>query len=305
MFGVWGAPESTRDSSHVWSPLPSFRLLGPVEADVEGHRVNLGRPQERLLLGLLLLAAGRPVPVDRLVGLLWPERPPRAPRQVVQTYICRLRAALASAGGGHAAGLVTRCGDAYAANVSSDTVDVHRFARMVGSARCASDPVERSRLLSEALSLWRGPLLAGLASDRLRHRVGAQVEALRDLALRCRVEADLAAGRHAELVGELAARLADDPLDEGFAGYLMLALYRSGRRAAALAVYRETRTRIADELGLEPSEQLRDLERAILRAEASSGLGQAHRRTDAWVTFPLATQVSSPRPVRHRRVGQT
>ncbi|MEE6263083.1 AfsR/SARP family transcriptional regulator [Plantactinospora sonchi] len=277
-----------------------FRVLGPVQVEHHGSPVHVGRRRERCLLGLLLLEAGRPVPIHRLVDLLWQGEPPANATAVLSTYVSRLRTALNTAGDRYGDVLVRR-GDGYAIEVPPDSVDAHRFTRLVELARTATD-VERARLLREALALWRGTPLAD-AAEPLRARVCAGLDQLRRSATLLRIETDLALGGHDTVLGELAELAAREPLDEGLAGHLMLALYRSGRRQDALRTYHRTRQRLADELGLDPGAPLNRLAQAILRGDpgldltttATGGSGPA---TDTGGDGP-ATDTGDPVPVTH------
>ncbi|MEV0719429.1 BTAD domain-containing putative transcriptional regulator [Asanoa sp. NPDC050611] len=234
-----------------------FRLLGPVEVSADGGRVGVGRRHERAVLAILLLEAGRSVPVGRLVELIWSRDQPRDARAVLQTYISRLRALL-----GAGARIELRDG-AYRIDVDPQAVDAHRFATLVADARGTDDARERGELLRDALALWRGPALADIGPGR--ERLAARLEEARAAALDLRIAADLAAGRHAELVGELTELCAGAPLDERLAAHLMTALFRAGRRSDALAVFGRIRDRVRDQLGLDPGEDLRQLHAAVVR----------------------------------------
>ncbi|MDG4820724.1 BTAD domain-containing putative transcriptional regulator [Asanoa sp. WMMD1127] len=236
-----------------------FRLLGPVEVSADDGRVGVGRRQERCVLAILLLEAGQSVPVGRLVELVWAGEPPRGARGVLQTYISRLRSLLGDAG------RIELRNGAYRLDVDPASVDAHRFTALVAEARECDDPHRRGELLRAALGLWRGPALDDIGPGR--ERLGARLEEARRAALDLRIEADLEAGRQAELIGELTERRAGAPLDERLAGQLMTALHRDGRRTEALAVYGDVRDRIRDQLGLDPGDELRRLHTALLRDE--------------------------------------
>ncbi|MEV4622591.1 BTAD domain-containing putative transcriptional regulator [Asanoa sp. NPDC049573] len=234
-----------------------FRLLGPVEVVDGDTTLGIGRRQERCVLAILLLEPGQLVPVGRLVELLWSGEPPRGARAVLQTYISRLRALL-----GDGARIELHNG-AYRIQVEPHAVDAHRFSDLVARARQTADPVSRGELLRRAVALWQGPALDGIGPGR--ERLGARLDEARKTAVDLRIVADLDAGRHAELVGELTELCASAPLDERLAGHLMTALFREGRRTEALGVFNKLRDRIRDELGLDPGEPLRQLHTAILR----------------------------------------
>src|SRR6266536_1202567 len=219
-----------------------FRLLGSLEVRTGGAPLLLGRPKQRALLALLLLNANRVVARERLVDELWGERPPETAVHAVHVHVSRLRKLLP------AGALVTRP-PGYLLLVEPTTFDLARFARLVAEARSAG-PRRASALLREALELWRGPALAEFEEEPFARIERERLEDLRLEAFEQRVEADLALGRHAELVGELEALIAQQPQRERLRAHLMLALYRSGRQAQALAAYRQTRAAL-DELGLE------------------------------------------------------
>jgi DNA-binding SARP family transcriptional activator len=237
-----------------------FRILGSLEAWDGGDALQLGGVRERSLLALLLLNANELVPTDRLVDELWGDPPPKAAVKTVQVYVSRFRKLLG------AAAIVTRP-PGYLLQVDPERIDLHRFERLAGEGRQAlgaKDPATAGRLLREALSLWRGAPLADFAYEPFAQAEAARLEELRVAALEDRLEADLRCGRAADLVGELQALAARHPLRERPRAQLMLALYRSGRQADALDVFRDTRTTLVEELGIEPSQELQRLERAVL-----------------------------------------
>jgi DNA-binding SARP family transcriptional activator len=237
-----------------------FRILGPLEVVDEGRPVSLGGSKQRTLLALLLSTANKPVSVDRLIDALWADEPPAAAPNALQYHVSQLRKVL---GGG--APIVTQ-EPGYLIQLGSDQLDLLRFEQLVGEAERA-DPAQASRLLGEALGLWRGEALSELADDVLSRPEAQRLEAARLAALERRIDADLALGRHAQLVPELEALVRLHPLHEGLVGALMRALYGAGRQADALDAYRTTRQRFDTELGIEPSPFLRELERAILRQD--------------------------------------
>ena len=232
----------------------AFRLLGPFESPVE---VPGGKP--RALLARLLLDADRVLASGALVEALWGESPPPSAPKVLQAHVSALRKALGPEA------IETRAGG-YA--LRGATSDLARFEELTERARRERDPVGRAELLRQALDLWRGKPLAEFHREPFAHAAGARLAELRLEALLQRVDADLELGKHEALVGELTALVAEEPLRERLRGQLMLALYRSGRQAEALHVYREGRTRLVDQLGIEPGPELQDLERAILRQNA-------------------------------------
>jgi DNA-binding SARP family transcriptional activator len=237
-----------------------FRILGPLEVVENGRPIALSGAMQRTLLALLLLNPNWPVSTDRLVDALWLGDPPTAAPNALQSQVSRLRKTL----GGEAAIVTQEPG--YMIRLDAEQLDLFRFERLVREAEGA-DADRASRLLQEALSLWRGEPLADLADDALAQGEVQRLEAARLAALERRVEADLELGRQTQLVPELEALARAHPLHEGLVGALMRALYGSGRQADALDVYRRTRETFDTELGIEPSPFLRDLERAILRQD--------------------------------------
>ena len=249
-----------------------FRLLGPLEAAVDGVPVMLGPPQQRALLALLLLNANEVVSRDRIVDELWGERPPTTAGKLVQVYVSALRKQLDP---GRDL-LVTRS-PGYVLRVEPDAVDLRRFERLLDEGRAAlaaGSPVTASERFREALALWRGPALADLAFAPFAQAEIARLDELRLDGVCDRIEADLALGRGG-VVTELEALVAEHPLRERLRGQLMLALYRSGRQADALAAYQDARRALVDELGIEPGRELRALEQAILRQDPSLDVGPA------------------------------
>jgi DNA-binding SARP family transcriptional activator len=242
-----------------------FRILGPVEIEADDGPVHtLGRRQERCLLAILLIEAGRMVPVDRLCQLLWDDDPPEQGRRAVHAHVARIRAVLARAGATGAELLSER--DGYLLRVDLDSVDAHRFRSLLASAGATTDLGERDRMLAEALALWRGPALhKATASDRQWQRLCAGLEEQRRQAVEESIATGLELGRHRELLPELARLGAERPVRERLVELHMLALYRDGRTAEALDVYQQARDRIAEELGLDPGLALQQLHQAILR----------------------------------------
>ncbi|GAA4671694.1 BTAD domain-containing putative transcriptional regulator [Phytohabitans rumicis] len=248
-------------------PDVELRLLGPVEVRSEtGVLIPLRRRQERLALAVLLLEPGRAVPVDRLVDLLWNQKPPPMARAALQTVMSHIRTALRSATDGAAdesVRLLAR-GGGYLLQVRPECVDLHRFNRLVDEARAVQDPSARSARLASALDLWRGPALGDAATGDARERLCSELEESRFAAISDRIDAELDAGRHADVVAELSSLTIEHPLRERLHGQLMMALYRCGRRADALDAFRRARQLLVTELGLEPGPQLRALEASII-----------------------------------------
>jgi predicted ATPase/DNA-binding SARP family transcriptional activator len=233
-----------------------FRLLGPLEVVAEGRPVAPDAAKPRALLAILLLHANEPVSRDVLIEELWTGRPPPSATKVLQTYVSQLRRAVGR-------GVIRTVPSGYELHADAASLDVHRFERLTRTARTAA-PAEANAMLREALALWRGPPLAEFAYEPWARPEIDRLEELRLDALHERIETDLALGATTELVGELELLVGQFPLRERFRGQLMLALYRSGRQAEALAVYRDARTALVETLGIEPGLELKRLERAIL-----------------------------------------
>ena len=247
-----------------------FRILGPLEALDEAGPVELTGGKQKALLALLLLHADQVVPVDQLVDDLWGEKAPDTARKMIQIYVSRLRKRLP-------AELVQTRPSGYLLRLGDAELDLHWFERLLDDGRralAAGDAEAASEQLGAALRLWRGPALAEF-DEPFAQPEGGRLEELRLVCLEERIEADLALGRHGDLVGELEALIARYPLHEGLRQQHMLALYRSGRQAEALAAYQEARHALAGELGIEPSPALRELERRILQQDASLELTPA------------------------------
>jgi len=243
-----------------------FRILGPLEVEDDGRAVVLGGPKQRALLALLLLTPNRPVSVDRLTDALWAAEPPAAAANALQYHVSQLRKLL-----GH--GLIVTREPGYLIRIGPNQLDLLRFERLVAEAE-ASDARRASRLLADALDLWRGEPLGDLDDDAISQAEGRRLDAARLAALELRIEADLTLGRHAQLVPELQALVGTHPLHEQLVGALMRALYAAGRQADALDVFRNARQAFVDELGIEPSPSLKELERAILRQDSDLACGR-------------------------------
>ncbi|MEU7804520.1 BTAD domain-containing putative transcriptional regulator [Micromonospora arborensis] len=241
-----------------------FRVLGTVEAWSDGTRLDLGSRKQRLVLAVLLLEANRPVPMDRLIDLVWTREPPASARSTVQTLVSRLRAAFLHVGAGRPE--IVNQGAAYLLRVDPFTVDVHRFTDLTARARAADDEGAVD-LLNQALALWRGDALADVASEEVRDRLCGRLWEARWGALEDRADARLRLGEDRQQLGELTELVADQPMRQRLVGQLILALYRAGRTNDALATYQRLRTRLVDELGLDPAPELRALEMSILRAD--------------------------------------
>ncbi|MDX6720372.1 MAG: hypothetical protein QOJ63_2626, partial [Solirubrobacteraceae bacterium] len=271
-----------------------LRILGPLEVVEEDRTLDLGARKQQALLGVLALRPREVVSTARLIDDLWGESPPASAAKAIQGYVSGLRKAI----GGSA--IVTKAGG-YLVVVDPDALDAERFDHLVaaGRERLVRDPAQAASKLREALALWRGDPLEGLRLEA-NARIEVQRLAERKLtALELRIEADLARGCHAELVGELQELAALHPYREGLAAHLMLALYRSGRQAEALSAYRRTRQLLAAELGLEPGESLRQLERQVLAQAPELDLAAPEARAGA--PAQQAPPAPAPPAAQHAR----
>jgi DNA-binding SARP family transcriptional activator/ABC-type branched-subunit amino acid transport system substrate-binding protein/streptogramin lyase len=235
-------------------------LLGPLAVLEDGREVDLGGRMQRSLLALLLLRRGEVVSVDRLVDELWESAAPAGAAKTLQVYVSRLRRSLGP-------DAIERSGTGYLLRLPAEVVDLDRFERLYREGMALREEglnAEATAKLNAALELWRGPPLAELGDGPLASVEVARLEELRLAVLEERIAADLDLGRHAALVPELDALVREHPLRERLRELLMLALYRSGRQADALEVYRQGREALRDQLGLEPGPELQELEHAIL-----------------------------------------
>ena len=227
-----------------------FRLLGPLEVlDDDGVPVALGGPRPRALLAQLLLQPNEAVSTDRLIDGIWGESPPARALNTLQVHVHALRAALG------ADRIVTRA-PGYLVRVEAGELDVERFEQLAGAGKPR-----------EALAQWRGPALADLVHEPFAQLEAARLDGSRLLAIEARIAADLDAGRHADVVPEVERLVAEHPHRERLRGQLMVALYRNGRQGDALAAYQEARRTLVEELGIDPSPELRELEQQILRQD--------------------------------------
>ena len=245
-----------------------FRILGPLEI-ADGRRLRqVSGTRERALLAILLIHAGEVVSADRLIEELWGSDIPGNPSNALQVVVSRVRKALEVPGSPSL--LVTRK-PGYALDVPLDELDAGRFGRLVAEAQQAgpADMTRAASLLAEALGLWRGPALTEFAAEGFAREEIARLEEERVRAIEMKADAELALGRHAELVGELQALVAAHPLRERLRGQLMLALYRSGRQGEALRVFQEGRGVLVAELGVDPGPELQELHQRILLQAAS------------------------------------
>jgi DNA-binding SARP family transcriptional activator len=243
-----------------------FRILGPLEVVHDGEPVALGTPKMRDLLAVLVLDAPAPVTADVLTEQLWGETPPSDASGSLQSYVSRLRASF----GGSRDVLVTR-GNGYLLDITADACDASRFEALTRDGRAAlaeGRHEDAAATLLDALAMWRGTALQDVSGTRAEAEA-LRLNELRLAALEERLEAELAFRAPAELAAELEALASQHPLRERFAAQRMRALYRAGRQADALAAYEALRRRLADELGVDASEDVRNLYEAILRQDSS------------------------------------
>jgi YVTN family beta-propeller protein len=237
-----------------------FGILGPLEVRGDPGELPIGGGKQRALLALLLIHPNESLSTDRLIGELWADEPPATAAKILQNYVSQLRRVLGDDR------LHTQAGG-YALRVEPGELDLDRFVRRFEEgrrARAAGDLERASLLLSEALSLWRGSPLADFAYEAFASSEIIRLEELRLSAVSERIDAELGLGRHDALIAELEILVARQPLQERLRGQLMLALYRSGRQAEALEVYRDARRLLVEELGIEPGQALQRLEQSIL-----------------------------------------
>jgi DNA-binding SARP family transcriptional activator/pimeloyl-ACP methyl ester carboxylesterase len=251
-------------------PITEIRILGPLEVVAEDGPIDLPGGKERLLLAALVVHANMVVSTDRLIEVLWRDRPPVTAANTLQTYISHLRRALDPGRTARPRNrvLITR-EPGYVLAVGPDMIDAVRFEQLVGDARpiVGSAPDAAAALLRSALSLWRGEPLADFAFEPFARAEITRLTELRLAALEDRIDAELALGDHGALCGELAQLVREHPLRERLSAQLMVALYRSGRQAEALHTYADVRATLAEQLGIDPSPALGRLEAAILRQE--------------------------------------
>jgi DNA-binding SARP family transcriptional activator len=258
-----------------------FRILGPLEVVDQGRGVKLGGSKQRSLLAFLLLNPNRAMSRDRLIDELWGDQPPDTAATAIQVHVSQLRKALGK-------DVIVTQTPGYLIRVRDGELDLDRFERAIAEAQSVP-PADASVLLREALALWRGSPLAELDVP-FAHAASARLDEQRLAALEQRIDADLALGRHAQLVPEVEGLVRDHPLREHLRGQLMIALYRSGRQAEALDVYRSGRRLLDEELGLEPHDELQRLERAILNHDPS-------------LSAPVVSGVRRPSLAQRRRAS--
>ena len=246
-----------------------FGILGPLEARANDHLLPIRGGKQKALLAILLLNANQVVSSNRLADELWPDEAPESGLNALQARLSQLRKSLYATGVPQP--IVTRA-PGYLIQIEPDELDLLRFERLTaqaGSALRKNDAETAADRFRQALALWRGPPLADLEHERFAQAAIVRLEELRMSALAQRIEADLALGRHTDVVGELEMLVREHPLRERMQGQLMLALYRAGRQAEALESYRAARQALVEQVGIEPGAALRELEGAILRQDSA------------------------------------
>jgi len=246
-----------------------FEVLGPVRGWAGETELELGSPQQRAVLAMLLLARGRQVPLDVLIDGLWETDAPRSAAGTVRTYVSRLRGLLGTGDASYADCGITSAGGGYALRLGSATLDLDEFELLLRDARSAWHREETARavgLFRCALGLWRGAALAGVPGSYAESR-RVKLTELQLAAEEERLAIEIAAGEHAIAIAELRALLAEHPFREGLSESLMLALYKAGRQADAFTVYNTVRRGLRDELGVDPGPALQEMYHRILRAD--------------------------------------
>jgi class 3 adenylate cyclase len=275
-----------------------FRILGPLEVADDGRLLSLGGAKQRALLAVLLLHADQVVSADRLIDALWGEEAPNTAGHSLHEYVSQVRKRLRSARGTASEDVIITSAPGYVIQIADHELDLRLFEKRVAEGRGAlaeGDPARAAQALTDALELWRGPPLAEFAYETFAQNDIARLEELRRSAVEDRIDADLALGRHADLVAELQTLVAESPLRERLRAQLMIALYRGGRQAEALEVYREARETLVEELGLEPGPALREIEAAILRQDS---LLRTRPAGDAVAEVPATEAIKQSEPPR-------
>jgi DNA-binding SARP family transcriptional activator len=246
-----------------------FEVLGPVRGWLGETELELGSPQQRAVLAMLLLAHGRQVPLGVLIDGLWERDVPRSAVGTVRTYVSRLRRLLEAGTARKVGCVITSAGDGYALHLGSAILDLDQFEGQLRDARSAWQHAEIERaasLLRYAIGLWRGAALAGVPGPYAESR-RVRLTELRLAAEQERLAMDIEAGEHVAAIAELQALLAEHPFREGLSESLMLALYKAGRQADALTVYDTVRRGLREELGVDPGPALQEMYQRILRAD--------------------------------------
>ncbi len=269
-----------------------LRILGPVEAWADGRWVSPGSPQQRLLLAVLALRPGQVVPISQLIDAVWGAGPPRSGRNGIQVLVTNLRKAVA-----HRPGMaLARCGEGYRLDADPGAIDAARFRHLVEAARGTDDAESAIGLLDAALALWRGPALADAADTLRAAQLRSGLDEERLAAMEDRAAALLRGGRPQEAAAQLTGLVADYPLRERLAELLMLALYRCGRQAEALAIFRDTRRRLVAELGIEPGPGLQQRHREILTGDVTGPMADPGRVTASAVVSRRSSAVPRQLP---------
>ncbi|MET8944901.1 AfsR/SARP family transcriptional regulator [Streptomyces sp. NPDC004542] len=269
-----------------------IQVLGPLSAEVNGGSIVPTAAKPRQILSLMALYPGRVIPVPMLMEEIWGSEPPQSALTTLQTYILQLRRRLGTAMGPSAPGsakevLATRHGG-YLLQIPDGSVDVHDYERLMREGQAAfevgNNAVSAERFRA-ALDLWSGPALVDVRVGPILQIEVLRLEESRLVTVERRIDADLRLGRHAELLAELTDLTARHPQHEGLHSQVMVALYRSGRQAAALEVYRKLRVRLIDELGVEPSPQLQRLHQAMLTVDPQLDVLAGPRRSSTFDLF--------------------
>jgi DNA-binding SARP family transcriptional activator len=252
-----------------------YKVLGPFSVTINNQDCTPSAAKVRQVLALTLLRANQIVSLDAIIEELWGDSPPRSAVATTQTYIYQIRKLLAQHSDERTANQTMRTAPpGYLLNVGPEQLDSWEFDRIVGRARVLLErrqPEPAAGLLGQALAMWNGPVLVDVAGGPLLQRYAARLEEKRMLALELRLRADMGLGRHRELIAELKSLVLTYPYHEWFHAQLMIALHRSGRRGEALTTFRQARQLLNDQLGIEPSADLQQIHRSILKADALAG----------------------------------
>ncbi|WP_282695406.1 AfsR/SARP family transcriptional regulator [Streptomyces sp. CC208A] len=268
-------------------------LLGPLSLHLDGAPVTASAPKQRQVLALLALNAGRIVTVPALIEELWGDRPPRSHATTLQTYILQLRNALAAADAERPGvrQIVSTRHNGYLLEEDACTTDVSVFEERVRAGYTASEAGDHRRVseeLRQALQLWRGPALVDIRKGGVLEIEAVSLEESRLGALERRIEADLALGRHADLLGELTRVVARNTMNENLCAYLMIALYRSGRVGRSLEAFHRLRSVLNHELGVEPCPRLQNLQSAILSGDPALDVWSVSWSSEEFAAHRLA-----------------
>jgi DNA-binding SARP family transcriptional activator len=279
-----------------------YRILGSLEASRDGSLLPLGGSKQRAVLALLLLNANRVLTTDTLIEALWPASPPGKPLTAIQGYVSRLRKILAP---DRPFEVILTEPAGYRLPVGEGDLDLFRLESLLRSGKDSLDrdrPEAASKAFSDALALFRGPPLADFTDEQWAFIEIGRLEELRLTCTEERIEADLRLGRHAELVGEIEALIAEHPLRERLRAHLMLAHFRSGRQSEALGAYQEARRALVEEYGIEPTRALQELERKILLQDPSLELvrGVPHTRPSGEQLTLLFSDIEGSTRLVHR-----